>query len=97
MRPKERTKLALEAGISGETLRHILKRQSLHADTLIRLLLARGVSVKTITNLPQTDLSKLSEAEVEWLEFGRELTAAEKVEFVALIKYVRAMWMRLSG
>lgn len=96
MKGKERAALAQTAGISPETLRHVLTRQSLSADTLLRLLLVRGVSMKALANLPQTNFEKLSEGEAEWLEYGRELGDAEKIEFVALIKYIRARWGQLK-
>lgn len=92
MNAKERAELAKAAGISVETLRTTLKRQTMNADTLIRLLLARGVSAQTIENLPQTETDQLSQGEVEWLELGRELTEAEKKEFAGLVRYLLIKW-----
>ena len=84
--------MAKAAGISIETLRTTLKRQTMNADTLIRLLLARGVSAQTIENLPQTELDQLSQGEVEWLELGRELNEAEKREFASLVRFLLIKW-----
>lgn len=92
MSPKEREALAKNAGISAETLRTSLKRQSMNADTLIRLLLARGVTTQTLENLPQTDLKSLPPGEAEWLELGRELSEMERKEFSGLIRYLRIKW-----
>ncbi len=92
MSPKERRRLAAQAGISEETLRKNLQRKSLNADTLIRLLLARGVSAKALAAPQQADLSKLSEGEAGWAEFGRKLSEAERTEFVELLKYLRSRW-----
>lgn len=92
MTPAERRHLALKSGISEETLRTTLKRKSMNADTLLRLLLARGVSAKTLVQLPQTELAKLPKGEAEWLSLGRDLSEEERVEFVGLVKYLRARW-----
>lgn len=96
MTAKERNALAKSAGVSVETLRTTLKRQTMNADTLIRLLLARGVSSQTIENLPQTELDQISQAEVEWLELGRDLSEAEKKEFAGLIRYLLIKWQLKS-
>lgn len=93
MSAKEREALAKAAGISHETLRTSLKRQSMNADTLIRLLLARGVAPQAIENLPQTELKEMPMGEVDWLELGRELSEKEKKEFAGLIRYLRIKWM----
>ncbi|MGZ3745076.1 MAG: hypothetical protein ACXVBQ_14535 [Pseudobdellovibrionaceae bacterium] len=92
MTAKERTSLANSAGISVETLRTTVKRQSLNADTLIRLLIARGVSAQTIENLPQTELVHLSQGEIEWMELGRELSEGEKKEFSGLVRFLLIKW-----
>lgn len=96
MKASERAQLARAAGINPDTLRHLLKRESLHADTLIRLLLARGVSAKAITNLPQTEFSELKPGEARWIEYGRALTEVEKIEFVEIVDYIRQKWSRLE-
>jgi hypothetical protein len=92
MSSRERHSLAEKAGISGETLRKNVQRKSFNADTLIRLLLARGVSAETLAQLPQSDLSKLSKGEAIWLELGRRLTDGEKFQYAELIEYFRARW-----
>jgi hypothetical protein len=92
MNAKERRALAEKAGISAETLRTNVRRKSFNADTLMRLLLARGVSAETLSHLPQTDFSKLSKSEVIWLELGRKLNDAEKVQFAELVEYLRVRW-----
>lgn len=92
MSAKERNQFAGRAGISPETLRTNIKRKTLNATTLIRLLLARGISPKTIIDLPQTEHARLSKGESDWLKFGRELGEDEKVEFVSLLKVLRSKW-----
>lgn len=92
MTSSERRELAKAAGISHESLRTTLKRKTMNADTLIRLLLARGVSASSIENLPQSEASKLSRGELDWIELGRELSEDEKREFSSLIRYMVGRW-----
>lgn len=92
MTAKERAVLARQAGINPETLRTMLRRQTVNADTLIRLLIARGVSPQTLENLPQTESKQMPPGEVEWLELGRELSETEKKEFAGLIRYLLIKW-----
>ena len=92
MTSSERRELAKAAGISHESLRTTLKRKTMNADTLIRLLLARGVSASSIENLPQSEASKLSRGELDWIELGRELSEDEKREFSSLIRYLVGLW-----
>ena len=90
--PKERKALAKKAGISEGTLRANIHRKTLNAATLVRLLLARGVSRKTLVDLPQTETSKLSDGEASWIKLGRELSETERIEFSALVGILRSKW-----
>jgi len=92
MSSKDRKALAREAGISYETLRTTMKRQTLNANTLVRLMLARGISSHSILELPQTELARLSKGEIEWQKIGRKLTETEKNEFASLIEFIRSKW-----
>ena len=92
MRGPELTKLAKAANLSPETIRQLRRRQSLTAQTLIRLLIATGVKGKDITNLPQNGPSTLSHEHTEWNKLGTSLSVAEAREFVSFIKHVRKHW-----
>jgi len=92
MSVKDRNDLAQRAGISPETLRKNLQRNSLNADTLIRLLLARGVTTETLTTLPQLNLETISKGEQAWLQFGLEITDRERLEFLELLRYIMLRW-----
>lgn len=92
MSAKERRQLARRAGISDETLRAGIRNRSLRSDTLIRLLVARGVSPKTLASLPQSDSAELNRGDFVWLQYGSQLTEDEKVEFVSLIRFIREKW-----
>lgn len=92
MTARERNDLARRAGVSANTLRTNLRRGTINADTLFRLLIARGVLPKTLANLPQEDLAKVSRGETEWLALGRQLTETERTEFAGLVRFVRSRW-----
>ncbi|MBS1983232.1 MAG: hypothetical protein JST16_03590 [Bdellovibrionales bacterium] len=92
MTTKERRQLAKKAGISDETLRSGIRTRSLRSDTLLRLLRARGVSAKTLATLPQSDPAELNHGDFVWLDYGNQLSEAEKVEYVGLIRFIRSKW-----
>ncbi len=59
MEPKERAEVAKKAGLSPETLRTMSGRKSVNADTLVRLLIARGVNPNLLSNLPYLEPPKV--------------------------------------
>jgi lambda repressor-like predicted transcriptional regulator len=93
MTTKERAALALKAGVSPETLRTALRRQTMNANTLVRLCLARGIAKESIESLRQTELSQLSKSEGSWLQLGHKLSDLERVEFCKLVETIRATWV----
>lgn len=92
MTTKERNTLAKNSGISPETLRTTLKRQSMSADTLLRLLLARGIDQNNLENLTQTNLKALPKSEADWIELGRILSDVERKEYTELVRFLRDKW-----
>lgn len=92
MSPAERRELAAKAGLNPNSLRVGVHRRSLGADTLIRLMLARGIAARALKQLPQTELDKLSQGETEWLSLGRQMNEKEKVEFAGLVRFMRGRW-----
>ncbi len=92
MTPKERNSLAKTSGISPETLRTTIKRQSMSADTLLRLLFARGVDQQTLENLPQTNFKTLPPSEAAWIDLGRDMSETERKEYAELIRFLRNKW-----
>ncbi len=92
MEPKERAGVAKKAGLSPETLRTMSGRKSVNADTLVRLLIARGVNPKLLLNLPYLETPQVDGSELEWIKFGQKMKSQEKVEFVRLAKFLRVRW-----
>ena len=93
--PAERKAFAKRAGISDETIRTIIRRRNLNADTLLRLLLAKGVDFDAILNFPQKNLSKatLTQGEKSWFKIGSELSEDELVEYSSLVEYVKSRFI----
>lgn len=96
LKASERRRLAKSAKLSDVTLRQIRQRQSFSFETFVRLALARGIAPEALTDLKQTETQHLSAGEIRWLEYGHELDDAEKVEFVELIRFIRARWGKLK-
>ncbi len=96
MSTKERRKVAARAGVSDETLRSSIRRQAINGDTLIRLFLARGISVQYLLELQQTERSAMSRGESLWAEVGLELSEVEKAEFAEIVRYLRDRFWRMA-
>ncbi len=74
------------------TLRGARSRQGIYADTLIKLLLAHGVSEELLTNLPRTKTSKISKTLTEWNKVGLSLSDKERENFMRFIEMVKTEW-----
>ena len=82
-------KLAKKAGLNWETLRGVRRRKAYTAETIIRVLLASGVELKSLLNLPVNPKSTLLPKEKEWIQYGRTLAEKERTEFIELLKHVK--------
>ena len=67
-------------------------RQSISADTLIKLLLAQGVSPDILLNLPRTRPSKISETLTLWNKIGLNLSSKEREKLGKFIKVLMTEW-----
>ena len=78
--------------LSKTTLRNIKSRKGLTADSLIKLLLAHGVSEDLLTNLPRSKPSKISKTLTEWNKIGVSLTDEEREKIGRFVKTVKSEW-----
>lgn len=85
-------KLAKAAGISPGTLRQIRKRESVSADTILSILLARGVPEEVLTNLPQSGVAGFSKSLSEWNRLGNTLTDDQRESIVKLVRVLLHDW-----
>ncbi len=89
MSTPEIKKLAEKANLNWETLKGVRRRKAYTAETIIRALLASGVEVKSLIDLPINPKLSLLPKEKEWIQYGRTLAEKERVEFIELLKHVK--------
>lgn len=85
-------KLSKITKLSETTLRSAKSRKSISADTLVKLLLAHGVSEDLLTNLPRNRPSKISKTLTEWNKIGLGLTDKEREKIGQFVKTVKTEW-----
>ena len=83
----EVSKLVQATGLSESTIRMAKKRESLSADTLIRLLLTHGVDPKDILNLPRKNVSRVCSTLTQWNKFGFQLNRKEREAYMQMIEW----------
>ncbi|MCY4644910.1 MAG: hypothetical protein OXB88_09855 [Bacteriovoracales bacterium] len=88
----ELNKICKATGLSASTLRMVRSRQTLSADTLIKLLLAHGASAETIGNLPRLRPSKICESLTLWNKIGLNLGSRERIVLGRFIKTMTSEW-----
>jgi hypothetical protein len=85
-------KLAKAAQISPGTLRQIRKRESVSADTILSILLARGVPEEALMNLPQSEAAAFSRSLSEWNRLGNTLSDGQRENIIKLVKVLLGDW-----
>ena len=78
--------------LSGTTLRNINSRKGFTADSLIKLLLANGVSEDLLTNLPRSKPSQVSKTLTEWYKIGLSLTDKQRETIGNFVKVLKSDW-----
>lgn len=96
MTVKELEKIAKKSKLSYEALRKLKNRsrRGMSTETLIRLAIARGISANAlISALIKADQQKnCDQSEIDWINFGRNLSPKKRVDFLEFIKYMRSLW-----
>ena len=88
----EPRKICNATGLSQSTLRMARSRESISADTLVKLLLAHGVLPETLTNLPHSRPSKICKSLTYWNKVGLNLNEKEREKLGKFIKNLKAEW-----
>jgi len=91
MTPKERNDLARKAGLKPESVRLAARRRSMNAETLLRLLIAKGVAPSVFCNFPVAE-SKMPKEDRLWQQLGRSLPNEKKREYATLIEWIESRW-----
>jgi hypothetical protein len=84
--------LAKSAKISPGTIRQIRNRGSVSADTIVSLMLARGVSKDQLENLSQDGKSSFSKSLTEWNRIGNKLSEEERQKVLQVMKLLLENW-----
>ena len=85
-------KLHQATKLSKTTLRSIKSRKSISADSLIKLLLAHGVSKDLLRNLPRNEPSNVSKTLTEWNKIGLSLTDREREKIGRFVRALKNDW-----
>lgn len=85
-------KLAKAAGISSATLRQIRSRESVNADTIVSIMLARGVSEEDLMNLSQSGEAKFSRSLSDWNQLGNTLSDKQREGIIKLVNVLLGDW-----
>ena len=78
--------------LSESALRNLRNRKSISADTLLKLLLAHGVSSDLLTNLPRNKPSKISKTLTDWNKIGLSLSDREREKLGGFVKTLKSDW-----
>lgn len=84
--------LAKAAQINPGSIRQIRTRESVSAETIISVMLARGVSEEDLISLPQRGDVKYSKSLNEWNQLGSTISEKQREHVVKLIKFLLADW-----
>ena len=78
--------------LSESALRNLRNRKSISADTLLKLLMAHGVSSDLLTNLPRNKPSKISKPLTDWNKIGLSLSDREREKLGGFVKTLKSDW-----
>lgn len=87
----EGEELAQKANLNPNTVRQIKSRKSCSAESIIRLLLAKGVSPQLLSNIYSTERAQNKSLQ-DWNQLGSSLSKSDRDQFIKLIKYMKKEW-----
>lgn len=85
-------KLSKAAQISSSTIRQIRSRGSVSAETILSIMIARGVSEDDLANIAQTEDAKFSKSLSEWNQLGNVLSDKQRQQLIKLAKFLLNDW-----
>ena len=85
-------KLSKLTKLSETALRSAKSRKSISADSLIKLLLAHGVSEDLLMNLPRSKPSQVSKTLTEWHKIGLGLNDKKREAIGSFVKILKSDW-----
>lgn len=85
-------RLAKAAQLSPTTLRHIRQRGSVSAETILSIMLAKGVPEEDLINIRPTGDAKFSKSLSEWNRIGNSLNERQREQIVKFVQFLLADW-----
>lgn len=85
-------RLAKAAQLSPGTLRQIRNRGSVGAETILSILLAKGVPEEDLMNLKPSGEVKFSKSLAEWHRLGSTLSEKQREQILKLVQFLLADW-----
>lgn len=84
--------LAKAAQISPATIQKIRQRESVGAETILSILLAKGVLEEDLTGLTQKGDVKYSKSLSEWNRLGNSLSEHQREQILKLVSFLLSDW-----
>jgi len=85
-------RLAKAAQLSPGTLRQIRNRGSVSAETIISVMLAKGVSEEDLINIQPSGEVKFSKSLAEWNRIGNSISEQQREQVLKLINFLLSEW-----
>lgn len=85
-------RLAKAAQLSPGTLRQIRNRGSVGAETILSILLAKGVPEENLIGLKPTGEVKFSQSLADWNRFGATLSEKQREQLLRLVQFLLSDW-----
>jgi hypothetical protein len=88
----EINRLAKAANLHPASIRQIRSRERLSAETIVAVMLARGVAVDDLVNIAQRGESSFSKSLSEWNHLGNTLSDKQREHVIKLVKFILGEW-----
>lgn len=85
-------KLAKAAQLSPSTLRQIRNRGSVSAETIISIMIAKGVSEDDLINIRPTSDVKYSKSLSDWNRVGSTISEKQREQLLKLVHFLLTEW-----
>ncbi|MBX3034502.1 MAG: hypothetical protein KF865_11310 [Bdellovibrionaceae bacterium] len=85
-------RLAKAAQLSPGTLRQIRNRGSVSAETILSVMLARGVSEDDLINIKPSAEVKFSKSLTEWNRLGSSISEKQREQLLKLVHFLLSDW-----
>lgn len=85
-------RLAKAAQLSPSTIRQIRNRGSVSAETILSILLAKGIPEEDLINLKPSGDVKFSKSLTEWHRLGSSLSEKQREQLLKFVQFLLSDW-----